>query len=78
MKIGGKDLISDGWTRKEVGIWYGAWSAGDFQDALSKADPAAELSAVAGQKELGWGVSDSFVNTARRFAAISVSDWVFA
>jgi hypothetical protein len=78
MKIGTNDLISDGWTRKEVGIWYGAWSVEDLHNALRMSDPASELSALPSQVELEWRVTESSLDTAKRFEAISETDWVFA
>jgi hypothetical protein len=68
------------WDRNETGIWYGAWTSNDFEAASSQSSAsgeiAAQLSALPAQRELGWNVSASYVDTAWRFKNISDEDWV--
>lgn len=66
------------WSRNEVGIWYGAWSAMEL-DAVAKmpnSEVATRLSNVPAQRSLGWEVPVSYVYTARRFTDIGFNDWV--
>jgi hypothetical protein len=74
------DVSRQAWDRNEIGIWYGAWTANEFEAASSRSstsrDVAVDLSALQGQRDLGWNVSASYVDTARRFKNISDEDWV--
>jgi hypothetical protein len=77
MKDGeGQDFSADGWNRDEVGIWYGAWTADDFGDALKSCDPLKHLAQLPHQKVFGWEPSANFLSTARRFSEIPDGHWV--
>ncbi len=73
----GEELSSEAWHRDVIGIWYGAWNADDFEKAVGEPDPARRLSSLTAQIALGWGVSDAYVSTARRFWGIDEEDRVF-
>jgi hypothetical protein len=68
------------WDRDEIGVWYGSWTAEDLKAASSpsstRGEIAANLSALQAQRDLGWDVSASWVDTAQRFKRIaSESSW---
>jgi len=77
-----RDYSKDAWNREEVGIWYGAWSAGDWyaatQGAASPQHQCGYLKALPHQTALGWNpaLSKASFDTARRFANIADDDWV--
>jgi hypothetical protein len=77
MKVGySDDFTRDAWDRGEVGVWYGAWSARDLEDALAEnsSDPSAYLKELPSQLALGWSSLD--VGPAVRFRNITSNDWV--
>jgi len=77
IKYGGyEDLTSEAWGRNEVGIWYGAWSAEEFEAALKKDNPLRYLSEANKKHGLDWKVPSSYLNNAKRFTSIEPQDWV--
>jgi len=70
------DYTERAWERREVGVWYGAWTADDFRQALDQAQPHEFLSALPEQQKLVWRVSPQYFQTTKRFADISRDDWV--
>ena len=75
----GIDWAPKAWERNEVGIWYGAWSAADFHCALENErnqKPEEYLNKTSDQKQIGWSVTKSSVDTAKRFKNIKNDDWV--
>ena len=64
------------WDQNEIGIWYGAWSAEDWQVAETQADPLGHLNRLPRQLAVGWGVTKSGIDTARRFTKIRGHEWV--
>jgi hypothetical protein len=77
---GERELSRSAWDRDEVGIWYGAWTPQDLEAANSRSsnrmEIAASLTELRAQRDLGWKVTASYVDTARRFKDISDEDWV--
>jgi hypothetical protein len=77
-----RDFSGDAWDRNEVGIWYGAWSAPDLENAIqgstNTGDISAYLSDLPAQRNLGWNgnLQAGYVNTALRFRNIPNGDWV--
>jgi hypothetical protein len=71
-----EDLSRSAWEMDEVGIWYGAWGAGELKAALTTADPLTYLSKVNAEHSLNWKVGDSYLNNAKRFDSIEAQDWV--
>ena len=69
------------WSKDLIGIWYGAWTAREFETAISRnhgSDPIRYLSNLPFQKALGWGrLPKPFFDTAMRFWSIKEDDWVF-
>src|ERR1700733_14798091 len=77
VKVGySDDFTKEAWDRDEVGVWYGAWSASDLEDALreNSSDPSAYLKELPCQLDLGWDSVD--VGPAVRFRNITSNDWV--
>lgn len=85
------DYSERAWKRGQVGIWYGAWSASDYEEAIrtNPERPQDYLNtAVTAQKMLyeslrTCGILDgeigsSAIATIKRFYRISKSDWVVA
>ena len=70
MKCGGGDLAKKAWSRNEVGIWYGKWSARGWYAARNKLDYLKKQSLLAHQ------CKKSNFDVATRFADILNSDWV--
>jgi hypothetical protein len=72
---GSDDLTREAWERDEIGIWYGAWTASDLNDAISKhaTNIGAHLNSLRSQRRLGWDVD---INTVMRFKNISEIDWI--
>jgi hypothetical protein len=71
------DFTKTSWNRNEVGIWYGAWTADDFKNAVLDPDPCRYLNTLPNQRALPWNVSRPYFETAKRFFGIKASDWVF-
>jgi hypothetical protein len=77
MTVGGvRDVSAEAWDRGQVGVWYGAWSAQELEQALEvdPADPARILRGLPHQLRLEWGQLD--LSTVLRFQAIGPDDWV--
>ncbi|HEX5452939.1 MAG TPA: hypothetical protein VFX06_04035 [Stellaceae bacterium] len=72
------DYTREAWDRCEVGVWYGAWSAQDFRDAVSQKNVASAtyLRNLPDQKNLAWNESDSFFYPAIKFGNIPNGDWI--
>lgn len=74
------DMSRRAWDRDEVGIWYGAWTPKDLEAANLRSSNTKEiascLTSIHEQRDLGWEVAPSHVDTARRFKDISDDDWV--
>jgi hypothetical protein len=68
----------DFWTRREIGIWYGGWTATDWLAVADKSDRdiAEYLSSLPRQIACSWPVPSRYVQTMRRFASITADDWV--
>ncbi len=78
MKVQGwLDRSEAAWERGEVGLWYGAWSATDWQSATkaSPTDPWASLRNLPHQRALGWGAPPD-IAAVQRFQRIAPDDWV--
>jgi hypothetical protein len=73
----GVDQTKAAWSRGEIGLWYGAWSAGDWNAALSAypTNPKQYLDQLEVQRRL-WPVSKQWVDTTRRFCGITDTDYV--
>lgn len=72
-----EDFTRRAWERNEVGIWYGAWTAEDFEIALQQDDPKDSLNRIQNEKGLAWEISNGSIHTARRFFhEIKSRDWV--
>ncbi len=76
------EVTKQAWQQHLIGIWYGGWGADDFRDAIGgsgSSNPIAYLAAVSAQQALRWndGFPKQFLDTARRFWAITPEDWVF-
>lgn len=79
MKVGNEhERTREAWDRDEVGIWYGAWTAQDWQEAVQRCsdNPRWHLNSLAAQRDLGWEVTKGYADTAWRFADIAETDWV--
>jgi hypothetical protein len=78
MKFDTDDVSGEAWQRNEVGIWYGAWTAEDWESAKSKMpnNLCAYLSKVPAQEALGFEIKNSWRQTVKRFNSISEMDWV--
>ncbi len=88
MKADGDEYSQKAWDRDEVGIWYGAWSAGDFKDSYKKRDLDAtvkSLNKLKVQKSLAkcshyWRehkIETQTIHTAKRFfEEMADDDWV--
>ena len=78
IKYDGEDYAEAAWTRNEVGLWYGAWTAQEFEDGILKHphELPSFLSTTHTQAKLGWEIGKKFVNTVLRFRKISETDWV--
>lgn len=76
IKFGNEYLTRPAWERDEVGIWYGAWGAEEFEAALKSENSTKYLSNINIERSLNWAVPDSYLNTAKRFASIQAQDWV--
>lgn len=63
------------WELGEVGVWYGAWSAGEWRNALlaQPRDPWQELKELPHQRALEWENTD--LSAVRRFDDIKAHDW---
>jgi hypothetical protein len=72
---GSVDRSAEMWDRAEVGVWYGAWTADDWQQAQTQANPLEHLNQLPTQAAL-WPMQQQYIDTVRRFAAISETDWV--
>jgi hypothetical protein len=73
------NLNREAWNRDEVGVWYGAWSHQDWEEASRHAKPFEYLKALPVQRELNWpgGLSKAAFDTARRFMTdVTEGDWV--
>lgn len=78
MKVAGDhDVSVEAWERGEVGVWYGAWSADEWQEACRAQpdDPWNILREHPHQQELGWN-SRPDIGVVRRLEAIGPDDWV--
>ena len=80
IKYPNEDLTKIAWKKGVVGIWYGAWTASDFEKLLNLArgevaDALTECNKRAG---LAWKITPAFIDTAKRFWTISEHDWVFS
>jgi hypothetical protein len=75
----GENLTEEVWTKKRIGIWFGAWRSSDLAkiDGLSSKEAAKKLTALPAQKKLG-PVSGKHVDVIRRFQNLSCADWVFS
>lgn len=73
-----KDYSEDAWTRNEVGIWYGAWSAEDFEVARAHPNPETILNQLPAQKVIPWPVKRKTVLMVQTFCDIKPTDWVYA
>lgn len=71
-----KDYSKDAWKRDEVGIWYGAWSATDFEMAIKSENPESFLNQIPTQMRMPWQVRANTIHMARRFDKITRNDWV--
>ena len=77
IKYGGyEELAPEAWERSEVGIWYGAWNARQFEAALMRNDALDYLSRINRKRGLDWKMSGTFLHLARRFWAIDRKDWI--
>jgi hypothetical protein len=79
MKVGNEhERTREAWDLDEVGIWYGAWTAQDWQEAIQRYhdDPRRHLNSLAAQQDLGWEVTKGYADAAWRFADIAETDWV--
>lgn len=87
-RIRGKD--ADGidhskcaWEKHQVGVWYGAWSPEELNEAIKRyedegKDAALEyMNNTPKQQELGWKYTSSSFDTCRRFKEITEErDWI--
>ena len=75
------EVTEQAWKKNLIGIWYGAWTAEDFNKAISlrTSDPIEYLTNLPAQKALDWGgpFPKRFFDTAMRFWSIGEEDWVF-
>jgi hypothetical protein len=72
------DFSDEAWKRDEVGIWYGAWTADDLQNARNDSESRTleYLNSLPAQRALGWEVQPSHLKTALRFDGIAGADWI--
>ena len=70
------DHSEEAWNRGEVGIWYGAWTVDDLAKAEASGNVPIYLTNLSAQKALGWEISDSSANAARRLRDIPNGHWV--
>lgn len=72
------DLSKEAWELSQVGVWYGASTAGELSEALKGTDDEAleSLSSLNKQRGFSWSLKKKYVQTARRFAGIERDDWV--
>jgi len=71
------DRTAEAWTRREVGIWYGGWSADDFERASGEPEPWDFLSRCDNHRKLfPWDVTRGYYQTTLRLASIPADDWV--
>ena len=69
----GNDYSEDAWPRNQVGLWYGAWTAQDFETARSRSstntDITERLNDLPAEHDLGWTVVHKILSeiAARRF-----------
>lgn len=78
MKVGGQyERSTEAWDRSEVGGWYGAWTATEWEEArvAQPNDPWLILSTLPHQQELRWDFTPDF-GAVRRLEAIGPEDWV--
>lgn len=76
---GGKDVAKIAWESDRVGIWYGGWSAEEFEEALKRGSSdkqRAWLSQTAAQTKL-FEITPEYFNTCIRFKNIRSSDWIY-
>src|ERR1043166_242724 len=80
MRDGSKhDRTAEAWKRGEVGVWYGGWSADDFERAQASTElkPWDLLSRCDSHRHsFSWAVPRGFYQTTRRLASIPADDWV--
>lgn len=78
------DYSERAWNLRQVGIWYGAWSAEDFEVAKDQSKPQDYLNGIPAQQQLieKFGVKGkvgpSEIHTIKRFFTMSDNDWVVA
>ena len=72
------DFSSIAWERRQVGVWYGAWSAEQFSEAMATDDPAGYLNQLEGQQALHWNVSTKSIDATRRFVNVADDDLIMA
>jgi hypothetical protein len=80
MKFGKEALERAAWQRNEVGIWYGAWTARDGNEAMLLQRPAEYLTNLPHQQNAGFPdpiVTGAMFATIRRFWDMKDSDWVW-
>ena len=87
-RIRGKDADSTdhskyAWERHQVGVWYGAWSPEELDEAIKRCDKRGKGAALGymnntpGQQKLGWKYPPQYFYTCRRFKGITEKeDWV--
>jgi hypothetical protein len=76
---GGRDVSKLAWDSSFVGIWYGGWSAPEFNEALKQttvAQQIAHLSQLPAQSKL-YELGPREFNTCLRFSKIDPNDWVY-
>jgi hypothetical protein len=73
-----RDFSDETWARSEAGIWYGAWTAEDFNGVRNDTESRSLkfLNSLPAQQALGWDVKPLYLKTALRFANIGRTDWV--
>jgi hypothetical protein len=78
IKFEEKNLAREAWDLDQVGIWYGAWTAREFNEAVGeKRVKSKYLTDLPHQVSLGWPLSANNFDTAVRFWNIREFDWVF-
>jgi hypothetical protein len=81
VRFPGHDKTREAWAKGIVGIWYGAWTAEEFERALARPDPIEYIASLPHQRALGWKPNpfpDACFKVGQEFARIAESDWVYS